>query len=158
MHLAREIALWSDLDVPMANLRPTLLYGRDDPHNGYGPNRFYRLAAGGNDIVLFGAGEERRDHVLIEDLADIVLRVLLYRSIGILNVATGEVHSFRTIADLISAASNGRVLVEETPRIGPMPHNGYRPFDIAAMRSAFPDFDYVKIQDGLRRLQAPMEQ
>jgi UDP-glucose 4-epimerase len=157
MHLAREIALRSELDVPIANLRPTLLYGRHDPHNGYGPNRFCRLAAGGGDIVLFGAGEERRDHVLIDDLAEIVLRVLLHRSIGVLNVATGEVHSFRAIANLISEGSGSGVTIEETPRTGPMPHNGYRPFDIAAMRSAFPDFDYVKIQDGIRRLQEPLE-
>jgi nucleoside-diphosphate-sugar epimerase len=37
-----------------------------DPHNGYGPNRFRRLAAGGEEIVLFGEGEERRDHVQVE--------------------------------------------------------------------------------------------
>jgi hypothetical protein len=27
-----------------------------DPHNGYGPNRFRRLAAAGQEIVLFGEG------------------------------------------------------------------------------------------------------
>jgi nucleoside-diphosphate-sugar epimerase len=40
-----------------------------DPHNGYGPNRFRRLAAAGQEIVLFGGGEERRDHVLVDDVA-----------------------------------------------------------------------------------------
>ena len=47
----------------LAILRPTLIYGAGDPHNGYGPNRFRRLAATGKPIILFGEGEERRDHV-----------------------------------------------------------------------------------------------
>ena len=68
MHLAREVMLKSALTAPLAILRPTLLYGAADPHNGYGPNRFRRLAAAGQEIVLFGEGEEQRDHVLIDDV------------------------------------------------------------------------------------------
>ncbi len=73
-------------------LRPTLIYGAADPHNGYGPNRFCRLAAAGEEIVLFGEGEERRDHVAVEDVAEIAFRVLMRRSRGVLNLATGDVH------------------------------------------------------------------
>jgi nucleoside-diphosphate-sugar epimerase len=61
MHLVREVMLRSALTAPLAILRPTLLYGAADPHNGYGPNRFRRLAAAGQDIVLFGEGEEQRE-------------------------------------------------------------------------------------------------
>ncbi|WP_448951166.1 NAD-dependent epimerase/dehydratase family protein [Labrys neptuniae] len=157
MHLAREIAFRSEVKAPLAILRPTLVYGANDPHNGYGPNRFRRLANAGEDIVLFGAGEERRDHVLIEDVAEIAVRVLMRRSIGVLNVATGEVHSFRAIADLAIAAASSTSVVRETPRSGPMPHNGYRPFDITAARAAFPDFDYVKLPAGIRRVQEQTE-
>ena len=79
MHLAREIALRSELRAPIAMLRPTLIYGAADPHNGYGPNRFRRLAAAGQEIVLFGEGEERRDHVAVGDVAEIAVRVLKHR-------------------------------------------------------------------------------
>src|SRR5262249_50614268 len=65
MHLAREIMLRKTLKLPLALLRPTLIYGAKDPHNGYGPNRFRRLAAKGEAITLFGEGEEKRDHVLV---------------------------------------------------------------------------------------------
>jgi len=157
MHLAREIAFQSETTAPLAILRPTLLYGLNDPHNGYGPNRFCRSAAAGEDIVLFGAGEERRDHVLIDDLAEIVVRVLTRRSVGSLNVATGEVHSFRAIADLVAQASPQRVAIRESSRNGPMPHKGYRPFDISAALAAFPDFDYVKLPAGIRRVQERTE-
>ena len=45
MHLAREIAFRSEIPTPLAIVRPTLIYGASDPHNGYGPNRFRRQAA-----------------------------------------------------------------------------------------------------------------
>jgi nucleoside-diphosphate-sugar epimerase len=154
MHLAREVALRSTIQVPIVMMRPTLIYGIADPHNGYGPNRFRRLAAAGDDIVLFGEGEERRDHVSIDDVANLALQVLVRRSRGALNVATGEVHSFRQIAEMIVALSPRRVAIKSSPRAGPMPHNGYRSFDISACHSAFPDFRYTPLAEGLRRTAA----
>ena len=150
MHLAREVMFATEVRAPLAILRPSLLYGPADPHNGYGPNRFRRLAANGEDIVLFGEGEERRDHVYIDDVAELVARVLYRRSKGVLNVATGEVHSFREIAEKVVALSGRPVSIKGGPRSGPMPHNGYRPFDVAACRAAFPDFRYTSLADGLR--------
>src|SRR3981189_2776150 len=115
--------------------RLSTIYGAADPHNGYGPNRFRRLAAAGQDIVLFGEGEERRDHVLIEDVAELIWRVRAHRSGGILNVATGEVRSFREIAERIAAMAAPAVAVRGSPRTGPVPHGGYRAFDAATCRA-----------------------
>jgi UDP-glucose 4-epimerase len=151
MHLAREIALRAEVRAPIVMLRPTLIYGAADPHNGYGPNRFRRLAAAGQEIVLFGAGEERRDHVAVGDVAEIALRVLKHRSHGALNIASGEVHSFRDVADMTVALAGAKVAIKPSPRSGPMPHNGYRPFDVAATKAAFPDFHYTLLREGLRR-------
>lgn len=151
MHVAREIMLRAGHNLPLAVLRPSLLYGAGDPHNGYGPNRFRRLAAEGKEIVLFGDGEERRDHVLIDDVAELVYRVLMHRSRGVLNVATGMVHSFREIAEAIAAMSDKPTCVRGTPRQSPMPHGGYRPFDISVCRQSFPDFHYTPLADGLIR-------
>jgi UDP-glucose 4-epimerase len=153
MHLAREVMFESEIKAPLAILRPSLLYGASDPHNGYGPNRFRRLAAKGEDIVLFGNGEERRDHVYIDDVAELATRVLLRRSRGVLNIATGEVHSFRSIAEKTIGLSGKVVAVRTTPRSGPMPHNGYRPFDPAGCRTAFPDFRYTTLDQGLELAQ-----
>lgn len=151
MHLARELMFKATIKMPLAILRPSLLYGAGDPHNGYGPNRFRRLVAKGEPIVLFGDGEERRDHVLIDDVAEITARVLYLRSIGILNIATGTVASFREIAEMIVKLSGKSIAIRGTPRSGPMPHNGYRPFDIAASRAAFPDFAYASLESGLAK-------
>jgi len=153
MHLARELTFANAIKAPLAILRPTLLYGADDPHNGYGPNRFRRLANAGDEIVLFGDGEERRDHVLIDDLAEIIMRVLQCRSTGSLNVASGEVHSFRAVAEAVVAAAPRKVGISSSPRSGPMPHNGYRPFDIAQSQAAFPDFSYTPLAEGIAKAQ-----
>jgi UDP-glucose 4-epimerase len=149
MHLAREIMFADALGEILTTLRPTLIYGAGDPHNGYGPNRFRRQAAARQSIVLFGEGEERRDHVTVDDVAEIAARVIFRRSIGALNVATGVVVSFREIAQIVVGLSGHPVPVTGSARSGPMPHNGYRPFDIAASRAAFPDFVYTPLEDGL---------
>ena len=156
MHLAREVMFRAETAGPLAILRPSLLYGASDPHNGYGPNRFRRLVERGEDIVLFGEGEERRDHVFIDDLAELAAQVLFRRSKGELNVATGEVHSFREIAEKVVRLAGRTVAIKGSPRSGPMPHNGYRPFDIAACREAFPDFRYMPLDEGLARAQREM--
>ena len=153
MHLAREIVLKDEVKARLASVRPSLLYGARDPHNGYGPNRFRRLAASGAPIVLFGEGEERRDHVFINDLAELVARIVYRRSSGTLNVATGEVHSFAEIAQKVISLSRKKVDVKTSPRSGPMPHGGYRAFDISACRRAFPDFHFTPLKDGLRKAQ-----
>jgi UDP-glucose 4-epimerase len=92
---------------------------------------------------------ENADHVLIDDVAEIVRRVLMHRSRGVLNVATGSVHSFRAIAERIAALYDPPVAVRGTPRQGPMPHGGYRAFDGSACLRAFPDFCYTDLQTGL---------
>ena len=154
MHLSREIALATAFADRMASLRPTLIYGASDPHNGYGPNRFRRLAAANDDIVLFGEGEERRDHVLVDDVAELAARAVLHRSTGILNAATGEVHSFRTAAELAVSIAGSRSVIRATQRNGPMPHNGYRPFDASATHAAFPDFKFTSLPDGMQKVAA----
>lgn len=153
MHLAREIMFETEVKAPVVTLRPTLIYGAGDPHNGYGPNQFRRKANRGEAITLFGEGEERRDHVAVEDVAELAVRVLMRRSTGSLNVASGTVTSFRRVAEQAVRLSGKAVAINGSPRRGPMPHNGYRPFDASATTAAFPDFQYTRIEDGMARAQ-----
>jgi UDP-glucose 4-epimerase len=149
MHLAREIMLRTTLKLPLAILRPTLIYGAKDPHNGYGPNRFRRLAAKGEAITLFGEGEEKRDHVHVDDLAALVSAVLHHRSKGVLNIATGRSASFREVAEMVVALSPRSVEIRGTPRQNPITH---RHFDITDGLKAFPEFRYVPLREGLARV------
>jgi UDP-glucose 4-epimerase len=149
MHLAREIMLRAALKLPLAILRPTLIYGAKDPHNGYGPNRFRRLAAKGEAITLFGEGEEKRDHVHVDDVAALVSAVLQHRSTGTLNIATGRSVSFREVAEMVVALSPRSVEIRGTPRQNPITH---RHFDITDCLKAFPEFHYIPLRDGLARV------
>lgn len=152
MHLSREIA-FQGLGIPLGILRPTLIYGALDPHNGYGPNQFRRLANNHKDITLFGEGEERRDHVHIDDVSELALRMLLLQSTGHLNAATGNVMSFREIAERVVELTGNEIEIVGTARNGPMPHNGYRPFDAAKTVEAFPGFKYIQLEEGLTNVQ-----
>ena len=111
------------------------------------------LAQANEQIAPFGEGEERRDHVFIADVADIAVRVLTHRSQGVLNIATGTVHSFRSIAEKVVAIAPNKVRISGRPRQGPMPHNGFRPFDPSAAKSAFPDFAFTPLELGLAKSQ-----
>lgn len=152
MHLTREVMLRNEFAGPLALVRPTLTYGMDDPHNGYGPNRFRRLAAERKEITLFGDGEEQRDHVAVEDIAELVLRIVLHRSTGIANAVTGEVASFRTLAEFIAGQFAPPVSIKGSPRVGPMPHNGLRPFASSAALAAFPGFKFTPWREGIAKM------
>lgn len=157
MHLAREVMLKSEFSGPLTFIRPTLVYGLNDPHNGYGPNRFRRLAAEGREILLFGEGEELRDHVCVDELGELARLVVLHRSVGIANAVTGEVVSFRQLAEFTAAQFPSRVAVKGSPRTGPMPHNGYRAFAPSAALRAFPGFHFTPWREGLARECARMK-
>ena len=73
-----------------------------------------------------------------------------------LNIATGQVVSFRDIAEKVVALFDHPVEIKGTPRQGPMPHNGYRPFDPAATGAAFPDFSYTLVDEGLAKTHQQM--
>ena len=154
MHLTREVALRQEFAGPVAAVRATLVYGLDDPHNGYGPNRFRRLAASGQEIVLFGEGEEQRDHVHVEDVAELVKKIILHRSTGIANAVSGEVVSFRALAQFAVEEFSSKSVIKGSPRNGPMPHNGLRPFDNSAVLKAFPGFRFKGWQEGIAAVHA----
>lgn len=148
MHAAREMMLRLSTKAPFAALRPTLIYGRMDPHNGYGPNRFRRQAQKGEPISIFGEGEERRDHILVDDVARLAARIIYRRSRGALNAVTGVATSFRDIAQIVASHFPAARVVSQ-PLPGPRPHLLHRHFDVTEALKAFPDFHPLPLAEGL---------
>jgi nucleoside-diphosphate-sugar epimerase len=146
--------LKAEAKIPLAILRPSLIYGARDPHNGYGPNRFRRLARKGETITLFGEGEEQRDHVYIDDVAELVRLAVGHASRGVLNVATGVSTSFRAVAEKVVAHEGRAVEIRGTPRQNPITH---RHFDVTGCLKAFPQFRYTPLDEGLARSRAAEE-
>ena len=149
MHFTREHMLVDTcrrLKVPLARLRPSLLYGPGDTHNSYGPNRFVRTALTEGRIALFGDGKEQRDHVFIGDVARVVAEVARRRSEGVLNIATGRSHSFRQVADLVATKVAREVKIEPSPHANAIVH---RHFDVTTQIRAFPAFRFTTLDEGL---------
>jgi nucleoside-diphosphate-sugar epimerase len=155
MHLAREQVLGAATaaaKVPYCILRPCAVYGPGDTHNGYGPNRFARSARAEGKIKLFGAGEETRDHVCIDDLTAVIGLALRHRSTGTLNVVSGRSASFGEVAAMVAGLCPRPVVIETLPRGGPVTH---RHFDATALLRAFPAHRPTPLAAGLPRLLAP---
>ena len=158
MHLVRERMLAYALNqpkTPLAILRPCAIYGVNDTHNSYGPNRFIQSVKRGKPIVLFGQGEERRDHVFVEDVARVITLSLQWQSAGLLNVATGTAVSFWDVAQIIRNLSQGPVEIDHQhqPRAAAITH---RHFDVSALIKAFPFFRFTSLDVGLAQTFAAM--
>jgi nucleoside-diphosphate-sugar epimerase len=153
MHLTREIMLESShLNNILCLVRPTLIYGIRDPHNGYGPCLFIRSAKRFGQISLFGGGEERRDFVHISDISQIICEVVRTKYIGSLNIATGKLNSFNEIAILVSRLAVSKIEIKSVPRNGPMPHNGYRAFSTDLLSLRFPNVQMMPMEIGLQTM------
>jgi nucleoside-diphosphate-sugar epimerase len=149
MHVVRERMLTETAgasNTPLVILRPSLLYGPGDSHNGYGPNRFVRTALKNREIVLYGNGEERRDHVFVDDFARLICLCITHRSEGILNIATGSSYSFLDVATAVAEACGNSVEIRMQPRAMPITH---RHFDVTAVKRAFPAFPVTSLAAGL---------
>lgn len=151
MHLARETILKMKFKTITCILRPTLIYGPGDTHLGYGPNKFLKLAKKNKNILLFGKGEERRDHIYIDDLVSILIECIQKNKFGVFNLATGKINSFYEIAKKVVLATNSKSKILNTKRKGKMPHNGYRPFNIDLIKKNFSNLKLNSINEGIEK-------
>ena len=150
MHLQREKILKKHFNNNFCIIRPTLVYGPGDTHLGYGPNRFINLALTKKEISLFGNGEERRDHIYIDDLISILYKCILFNAVGTINAITGKIYSFLEIAELTNKISKNNSSITKSKRVGPMPHNGYRPFENSLLKNYFKELKIKKMKDGIK--------
>jgi UDP-glucose 4-epimerase len=146
MHRTRELMLAAEAKSPLAILRLTAVYGADDTHNSYGPNRFVRQALKDGRIALFGDGEETRDHLYVDDAVDLILKTIMRGSTGVLNLVTGKSESFRAVADLVAAQAGRPIEIAPSARQNPATH---RHFDVTNLMRAFPGMSFKPLADGL---------
>jgi len=149
MHLIRENML-QNINCSKTIIRPTLVYGENDPHNGYGPNQFIRYAQSKKEISLFGKGEEKRDHINVEDVAEIAKDSINKRFNGIVNAVSGKVISFHEIAKKLKILYPD-INIKYIPRKGPMPHNGYRAFNNSKIKSIFPKIQLTNLSSWIKK-------
>ena len=103
----------------------------------------------GEDIILFGKGEEMRDHIHIKDVAAVATAMIKNHHLGGLNAVTGEVRSFHDLANSMVSVSNAKCKVLTSQRDGPMPHDGYRALEKSAMLRLLNDINLTTVEDYL---------
>lgn len=156
MHFSREMTLNQSFPGRVGHLRPTLVYGAKDPHNGYGPNSFIRLAMANSNLEVIGKGEELRDHIFVKDVATLALRMIELQIPEAVNAATGSIVSFSDLAKkAIEISGRGRIINIE--RQAPIPHNGYRPISIEKARSIFSEFHPIHPFEGLQMMYSEIQ-
>lgn len=151
MHLTREAIFQNEFKNKICILRPTLIFGKDDTHNGYGPNLFYKLVKNKKDIFLFGRGEEKRDHIYSEKVAEYIIFFLKKEIKGIYNLASGKVLSFFHLATWFKNFSKNASRIKFKKRLMPMPHKGFRAFNVSLINKITKEIKKQSIENDLLR-------
>ena len=148
-HLTRELICQSS-DVPsQAVIRPSAIYGIGDPHNAYGPNRFVRSALATGRIPLLGRGSAERDHVAVEDVAELTWRVIATGAEGPFNAVSGECRSFRDVAALVQSSAPFPCTIEI---VGDEAPPTMRAFAAGRVYEEWPDYRTRSLTDGIEQL------
>ncbi len=147
MHVLREQYVKEAIAPSQLTIfRPCAVYGHGDTHNAYGVSRFIRSARQAGEITLFGAGEEYRDHIHVEDVAAILGAAMLKPVHGVFNMASGQSWRFSAIAHHIKEHMQAPVHIIQKPRAMPIFH---RHMDILALRRNFPLHPPRRIDKGI---------
>lgn len=127
-------------------LRPCALYGFNDPHNGYGPNRFMRDAVSKRSITLFGRGEELRNHMFVGDFVRFMMTLVAGNAAGIFNIADEQAISFYDLAILIKNRLPFKVEINFVERMIPIQHKTH---NISKVQSVIQNIMCVPLESGI---------
>jgi len=109
------------------------------PFNMYGPHqsmeklipRFIHLASYGEPLTIYGDGEQRRDYVWVQDVADALWRARNLPAGEIVNVATETSYSINEIAEIIIRACGSKGMKVHTLR------SDKRPAEVQELNGSF---------------------
>ena len=147
MHNMREVYLLNKIPKNrLTILRPCALYGLNETTFNYGINRFVNEALTNKVINLVGNGEEKRDHVYVEDLTLIIFHSYKKHIFGTFNIATGNSRSFKEIAIIIVQELNQNIRIIKKPRLQQITHKS---FNTVHLTNAFLEIKINSINNGI---------
>jgi UDP-glucose 4-epimerase len=127
-------------------LRPALIYGPGD-QGGYGPTGFIKAALGGEQIVLWGDGSEKREFVYVGDVLKIVHALTFHQYDGVLNVVSGTSYAFKDALNVVERLVPLEKPIGSRPRTKNKADHG---FDNSRLRGLLPDLKFTKLAEGMR--------
>ena len=150
MHLLREKFLQNNISKDkLTILRPCAIYGDGETIFSYGVNRFMRDAIKEGKIYLFGKGEEKKDHIFVNDFVELIYKSYEKNLTGLFNVATGKSESFFNIANQINDLFNRKIKIVYVARKIEICH---RQFNTNKLKKEFKLLKLKSINEGLNDL------
>lgn len=129
-------------------LRPPTVYGPGERVMAYGPRSFLAAVLERQPVVLWGDGAELREFVFIDDLIEVVARMLSSRCEGVFNVVSGNSYTFVDVLDVVSSLARFRPDVTSRPRTKQKVHHR---FSNEALKRELPGMQFTALSEGLRR-------
>ena len=147
-YLADFAAREYGLDVRV--FRPFGGYGEDQDMNYPFPSIIRRIVEGENPVIVWGSGKQERDFIYIEDVVSVVLDTL-YLKPGTLNVGTGRVMNFSSLAmlacQLLDVPPNIRVVADTSK-----PEGVYSRVANTAKLRQFWKNPFTPLEEGIRKV------
>ena len=134
--------------TPLTIVRPPLIYGPGDTTNSYGPVGFCRSFALCEPITLWGDGSELREFLFVQDCCRLVLELLNTPFEGVLNLVSGQSHTFVDALNTVEKVSGRTIRLTHKPRTKPQVNNG---FDATLLHAIIPGFPFTSLEDGVRQ-------
>lgn len=118
------VSLYSErFSLPLTIFRPTQIYGDTDGYRGHQPLLYHIIdqAEQGKDVVLYGQNDALRNYLHVDDLAEVVRRVLATRTTGVFPVTALRSWVLSEIAKIAFGVfgTRGRVIFD--PARGDIP-------------------------------------
>jgi UDP-glucose 4-epimerase len=142
--------LYSDV-VPSVGLRIFAGYGPGETHKGEIASvitLFMESIAANCRPIIFGDGTQSRDFVYIDNIVEAVLKSIEYSFAGVVNVGSGESHTFNEIVNLISYLLGKKVRPQYVEK--PNQYFEHTLADITKMKNVL-EFSPIGLEDGLKK-------
>ena len=139
----------TDNGINLVILRPPLVYGKDDLSQGYGPTGFTYKVVNSEEIILWGDGSEFREFVYVDDIGNIVSRLVNSNYNGILNLVSGISYTYEEILTLLRQILGMNIKVESRERTKEKVDHHYSSKLICDLMK---DFSFTSIDDGLKKM------
>lgn len=141
-----ERLLWKVSKNNLIIIRPPVIYGPGD-QPCYGPSGFVKAALNNETVTLWGDGTEKREFIFIDDVVQLIDKLILNNYNGVLNLASGKSFTFKEIIDMMSSLTNSKIEVNSRERTKNKVDNE---FDNSALLKIFPEFTFTPLKDGIK--------
>lgn len=114
-----ERLFWKALQQRQDSLvivRPPSIYGPGDQGETYGPVKFANAMVKNEVVTLWGDGSERREFIYIDDIVEIIQRLLFSSFHGVVNIASATGYSFRDVIGVLESITGRKLSLTSRPR------------------------------------------